>query len=229
MTRILVVDDAELLRALQGSFVNRPSCVLHVAGDAGEIPPLAREVPPDVIVIRVDPDPVLAFEACRAIKREAGLRDVPLICVAAGDDAERCSEAGANVVLTRPIDANEVVGTLRRLLGVNGRAVPRRSASLRVDYYSSRGEGIAYTKDVAESGLFLKTSAALAPGDTLQLLFDLPGPTPARVRAKGDIVRRIEGDRDSHLIPGVGVTFRRLGSRDRAELARFVGEGGATR
>jgi len=34
----------------------------------------------------------------------------------------------------------------------------------------------------------------------------------------------VSQDRDSYLIPGIGVEFRQIGNRDRAELVRFVND-----
>ena len=96
---------------------------------------------------------------------------------------------------------------------------------MRVTYFHGNDERLGYSKDLAVEGLFLRTRESFAVGDALQVIFELPSGDRPTIRAEGDVMRQIKPDQDSPLIPGIGLRFRRLSSRDRRELERYIGKG----
>lgn len=224
LNTVLLVDDPGLVRALSGSFLNRADCRVATTA-AGDAASLARREGADLVLLVAGAEPSEALQACRRIKSNAALRETLVVMIASEKDHQECLSAGADATLPDPPSREHLIETVRTFLPGFLRAAPRRGASVRVACFQGNEERLAYSKDLAEQGIFLKTRERFRVGDPVQMIFELPANERPTIRVEGEVVRRIEADRDSHLIPGIGVRFRRLSARDRRELARFVGEG----
>lgn len=226
MIRILVADEAELILVLQGSLLNRRECEVVTAGSADELLRKAAATRPDLALIDAAMDGSSGIDCCRRVKGDAALGSLPVVLVCEPGERAGGFAAGAEEVVCRPLSREQLSAALARRLGVSDRAGRRRPLSVRVDYFASRREGVAQTKDIGESGMFLKTRDAFHPGEELQMLFRLHVGAPSTIRASGPVVRAVPGHADSPLIPGIGVRFTELSARDRLEIATFVRSGG---
>lgn len=73
---------------------------------------------PDAILLDVMMSWIDGFELCRAIKRNAEFREIPVIFVSArksAEDVERGIEAGAADYFTKPLDIDRLVRRLNEL------------------------------------------------------------------------------------------------------------------
>jgi uncharacterized protein (TIGR02266 family) len=229
MSKILVTDDADLILALQESFLRRGDHEVLTTASATET--LARVVQeqPDVVLLDARMDGSRGLECCRRLKADSMLKRIPVIMVADKEGLEACTAAGADAVIARPVSMPAVLRAVRQCLGLAERSAVRCNVSLKVDYYSGKRDGVGYTKDLSTGGLFLKSDDPFLPGDLLQMIFGLPAPERPTIHASGSVVRTVPGERDSHLIPGVGVRFDGLSTRDRKDIAAFVeARGGGT-
>ena len=62
------------------------------------------------------------FQVCSKIKKDAGLKDIPVVMVTALNevaDVERAVESGADDFLTKPVNRLELVTRVRSLLKVS--------------------------------------------------------------------------------------------------------------
>ena len=228
MTTILVLDDARLILALHGSFLQRSECRLSTATDRDEALDKAGRERPDLIILDGGSGE-WGIGCCRSVKADPALRSIPVVLLAAETDTSACANAGADAIVPKPVDRGRLVRTLRGLVAVPLRSSVRRPLSTRVSYYRAgeerSEERTGYLKDLGAGGAFIKTRELLEPGEMVQLIFDLPGESRPTIRTSGEVVRAVKPQRDSHLIPGVGVSFRAVGSRDHAEITNFVREG----
>lgn len=222
MTRILVADEAELLLLLQGSYLNRAGWEVLTAGSAEEALRKARAGAPDLVLIDAAIDGSAGIDCCRRLKADAGLGHLPVVLVARQGEREACLAAGADEVVCRPLSREKLCAAVGRTLRVPARASRRRSLSVRVDYFAADREGTAQTKDVSEDGLFLKSRDPFRVGEELQLIFALHAGGRPTIRASGAVARGVLAHPDSPLIPGAGVRFEELSSRDRLAIAQFV-------
>jgi CheY-like chemotaxis protein len=222
MTKVLVADSAELFLALQHSFIKRETCEIFTAGSAEEMAGKARECLPDLIVLDADLPGFDGLACCRAIKREAALRQTPVVVIGAAIDLEACERAGAEALLSRPLAEELFLEAVSSLLPVACRRSPRAAASLEVEYRRKESGGRGLTKDISVDGLFLKSREPFGEGELLSMAFDLPAADSPLLALGGEVVRVVPPDPDSHLIPGAGIRFRGIEPEQVEAIARFV-------
>lgn len=215
---VLLADDPGLFVAAHGSFLTRAGARILTASSVGEAIEKTRAEAPDLVVLDADAWGVAALRGLRADPRTA---TVPVVLVAA---SPRKAEPGM-VWLARPIDPQALARAVSRILGIDVRTAPRRHAALRATCFHGDRSIVAVTKDLGTGGLFLRTRERLAAGQDVQLIVDLPGSPKVAVRAAARVSRVVPAERDSHLVPGVGLHFERISQRDRAKVARFVETG----
>lgn len=230
MTKILLVEDAEVLRELEHSCLDRADCRLLTASDGPGLLAAARRERPALVFLDVKAPGASGLELCRAIKEDPALRGTRVVFVALPVEHDRCKEAGADGFVSRPPSRQRLLEAVRRFVALVERSGPRLAIALRVDYRGPRGqEGFAFTRDLAGEGLFLKTREPFAIGEAVELRFSLPVPGGRPVLATGRVVWKSPLGGDPEAPAGIGIAFDRLSPSDHLEIGRFVREraGGA--
>lgn len=118
MTKVLVADDSDTIRLLLRKRLELAGFEVTVACDGHEAVEAQRSAPADVIVLDAMMPRMSGLDALRALRR-AGDR-TPVMMVSAHRDSAELREAisaGASETLTKPIDWEELLGTIRRLAG----------------------------------------------------------------------------------------------------------------
>jgi len=97
------------------------------ADDGARAIDLLTEVRPDVIVTDLMMPNVSGGEVIRHVRKTANLAKIPIIVMSAyGDDYQsEASEAGATVVLQKPLDGDRLVETIKRVLSGDTPAMPQ--------------------------------------------------------------------------------------------------------
>jgi PilZ domain len=132
-----------------------------------------------------------------------------------------CCDAGATAALARPLQAGALELAFGSLGKMGLRVGRRRAARVPVRIDSPSGIRRARVKDISASGLFLVLPDPLPLEAAVSLSMTLPMPEGRRkVRVRGVVVRQVENDPESHLIPGVGVRFVEI---DRAAATAIDG------
>lgn len=215
MIKLLVYDDAGLMLALQGSFLNRSNCDVFTAATGEEVLRRARAVRPDLIVLDAE---MTGFKrCCRRIKFDIDLRDTPVIVVGGGLEGD--------AVVPKPLSQENLLEAMRQCVRFVERSCQRMLAALEVEYRGDEIAGIGITKDISADGMFLSSGEALRTGEELQLSFELPTVSRPFTAVDGEVVRTVKPNPDSHLIPGAGIRFKGLLQRHRLALAGFVERG----
>lgn len=107
------VDSREALSALLEAFGFR----VMPAVNGREAVSLARESPPDLILMDIMMPELDGFEATRQIRRFPETRDIPIITLTAMDGARSLAlDAGANDFLPKPINSGSLLEKLRSWL-----------------------------------------------------------------------------------------------------------------
>ena len=118
MKRILVVEDIELNRDLLVQLLEDDYEVVTANDGAAGIA-AAEELRPDVILMDLSLPVIDGWEATRRIKANRELKTIPVIAVTAHamqGDAEKARAAGCDDYLTKPVDEDLLLATLRNLL-----------------------------------------------------------------------------------------------------------------
>ena len=117
--RILVVDDEERNRRLFGAMLEAEGYTALEAADGAQALELARQSPPDIVLLDIMMPGMDGYEVARALKADAATQAIPIVMVTALDDREsrlRGLEAGAEEFVTKPVDRNELRIRVRNLL-----------------------------------------------------------------------------------------------------------------
>ena len=117
--RILVVDDEERNRKLLVAMLEAEGYAAVEAADGEQALELARQNPPDLILLDIMMPGMDGFEVVRALKATAATRAVPVVMVTALDDHAsrlRALEAGAEEFVSKPLNRSELRIRVRNLL-----------------------------------------------------------------------------------------------------------------
>ncbi len=118
MKRVLVVEDTEFNRELMVQILE-DDYEVFTANDGMAGIAAAEELRPDVILMDLSLPVIDGWEATRRIKANGDLKTIPIIAVTAHamqGDEEKARAAGCDDYLTKPIDEDLVLATLRSVL-----------------------------------------------------------------------------------------------------------------
>lgn len=118
--RVLVVDDAEVIRELIA--VNLELEGFHVERCADGVEALDRvaQCRPDVITLDVMMPRLDGFATVERLRADPSTAGIPVVLVtgrASAADLARGEELGVDAYLTKPFEPAELVATVRRLVG----------------------------------------------------------------------------------------------------------------
>jgi len=119
---ILIVDDEPMNHDIFEALMHREGYNLISASNGPEAIEKAREYVPDVILLDVMMPEMDGFEACRRLRADDLLAEVPIVMVTTLDDKEsRLTgiKAGADDFLTKPYDKDELRARVRTIVRLN--------------------------------------------------------------------------------------------------------------
>lgn len=125
-TLLLVEDDPNLFDLIKWHF-EREGFDVVCTPDGDEALRLAKEAPPDLIVLDWMIEGLPGIEVCRRLRRYPATADVPIVMLtgrAEEEDGVRALETGADDYLTKPFSPRELVA---RVAAVLRRVRPARS------------------------------------------------------------------------------------------------------
>jgi len=117
--RILLVDDEPALRELLRVTFEGASIEVVEAGSGEEALALLGGDLPDAVVLDLRMPGIDGAELCRRLRRDEETRDLPIVVLSGGDEAEleRARKAGANDVIAKPFSPLELLAVVERLAG----------------------------------------------------------------------------------------------------------------
>ncbi|MDP3236506.1 MAG: response regulator [Myxococcales bacterium] len=120
--RALVVDDSlQLRRSVMYALQKLPDVVCVEAGDGAEALRKLRGSPFDIVLSDINMPVLDGLKLVAHIRQDAALSKLPVIMItteSAEADRERAMNLGANAYLVKPVQASEVVETVKSLLGL---------------------------------------------------------------------------------------------------------------
>lgn len=116
---ILVVEDDPEARQLYTHMLAAAGFEIDQAHNGHQALEKAFESPPNLILTDIAVPGLDGIELCRRLRADERTRDVPVLAITGYGDRDypgRALEAGADRVLTKPCDPDELIQEARRLL-----------------------------------------------------------------------------------------------------------------
>ena len=105
----------------------------------------------------------------------------------------------------------------------HARAHPRAPLAVKVRYTTPEGKQFeSLTSGIGAGGLFIESSAPLAPGTELSVEFSLPDHPWEKHKAKAKVAWTRTKPERHLLFPGMGVQFTNIDEKARKELVELV-------
>ncbi|MBN1963423.1 MAG: response regulator [Anaerolineae bacterium] len=119
MAKILIAEDEGDIRELVKFTLEYAGHEIILAANGAEAVDLVPQTMPDLILMDVRMPRMTGYEACRALKADAAVRDIPVVFLSAkGQDTERQEglEAGAIAYILKPFAPAELMERVAKLL-----------------------------------------------------------------------------------------------------------------
>jgi two-component system chemotaxis response regulator CheY len=119
MTRILLVDDSQVILELTKIYLMGRAVNLLEARDGEEALRVVRTEHPDLVIADLRMPKLDGPGLCAAMRGEAHSSGIPVIIMTSDKDAaarERCLSAGAREVLTKPVAPAALKAAIQRYL-----------------------------------------------------------------------------------------------------------------
>jgi len=117
--RVLLVEDDAALAELVSWHLEREDFEVERTGDGDEAILLARETPPDLVLLDWMIEGVSGIEVCRRLRRLPDTANVPIIMLTArGEEEDRVRglETGADDYITKPFSPRELIARVGAVL-----------------------------------------------------------------------------------------------------------------
>ena len=121
MSKILVADDSRFQVALLASALEQKGFEVVVALDAMQAGMVALRTSPDAIVLDINMPGGSGIEVLKRLKRSTKTQRIPVVVVSGSDDLDVrqiAMELGVTDFLTKPVDLDQLCGTLSGLMPI---------------------------------------------------------------------------------------------------------------
>src|SRR3990172_9793345 len=124
MARILIAEDEPDIRELVAFTLRFAGHEVITTSNGEEALQQASQIIPDLILMDVRMPRMTGFEACRAMKTNAALKDIPVVFLSAkGQDSEIQSglDAGAEEYILKPFAPDQLTERVKAILSKFGK------------------------------------------------------------------------------------------------------------
>lgn len=124
MAKILIAEDERDIRDLVAFTLRFAGHEVFAAANGEEAVEMAPKVNPDIILMDVRMPRMTGYEACRVMKQNPDLRDIPVVFLSAkGQETEiqQGLDAGAEEYLLKPFAPDQLTSHVRAILAKFGK------------------------------------------------------------------------------------------------------------
>jgi CheY-like chemotaxis protein len=117
---VLVVDDDPIARLVHMHYLESLNCSVITAANGAEAIASFNAKKPDFIFSDIQMPDMSGFDLARAIRKQETSGHVPIVALTSSEDgiAEKCQSAGIDDFLIKPINTEDFMGFLEKLLPV---------------------------------------------------------------------------------------------------------------
>ena len=227
--KVLLVDDVEFIVDVMQSYLKKSPVVTCRASNGRSAIDMALLHWPDLIVMDVAMPEMDGVTACREIRKNDKLKDIPIILIYDPErdpSPEELMQSGCSELVTKPLAREEFLTiTHRHLFHIERRE--RRSpcqmtVNFSVDGKTFQGLGV----DISRSGMYVETREKGFGKSNVDVDFLLATVSERKIRAKGRIVWINQGHpRPNLAMPqGLGVEFQLVSEESRAIINKYLEE-----
>ncbi|HLO26767.1 MAG TPA: response regulator [Geobacteraceae bacterium] len=219
MGKILLVSSLQAFLERNRGLLNRANFHIVTAGTGMEALRIHREQRVDLIVAELEMSDMGGDNLCSLVRREKDYGDVSiiLICRDTPEHLERVRQSGANDWIVKPVQPEQLLETIGKLLNVATRKGHR--VLLRTQVQGSRISVpfFCISHNISASGLLIESSRHLDQGERINCIFSLPG--TRQIVADGETVR---SERRADGVYLYGIRFIDLAPESRSEIEKFI-------
>jgi len=201
-----------------GTLFGRGGVKVHPAASAADVLELHRKIKADLIVAEFAMPVMNGAQLCAAIRAEPGLKAVSVII--ACDDSKvmqaACKDAGANAVITKPVDPFDLFSKIAELIIIPQRKDMRVLLRVSVDGKDEASTFIARSYNISVSGMLLETKRELKVGDVMKCTFNI---AHTEISAECTVMRADGAESGTYRY---GVRFHNLAARSLIIIEQYV-------
>ncbi len=222
--KILLVDDVDFFRVVMRDYFKRTPAALFTASSGEEAVNLAMRERPDLIYMDVNMPGMSGIEACRQIKANPNLKDIPVLLVfTPGRDstAQEVEAAGCEGYLAKPFGREEFLNLGHRYLFNIERRERRVPCQMTVEFTIDGSVYQARGVDISLHGLYVEFRDEIPPNSRLKASFLLPTISSTKIELIGRIAWINQGlPRNNMTLPqGFGIEILSI-DMDSVEIIR---------
>ena len=122
--KILVIEDDEYSRDALAHLLAAEGYEAQSASDGESGIEKAHELQPDVIVLDLNLPGIDGKQVIRMLRNDGPLRGVPILVITGDEDraAQSAVDLGADGYLTKPVEFDDLIGAIDKLMGAAHRA-----------------------------------------------------------------------------------------------------------
>jgi CheY-like chemotaxis protein len=201
-----------------GTLFGRGGLRLHPVDTSEEMLDLHRRIKADLIIAEFSQPVMSGAELCTVVRSEPGLRDVSFIiaCEDSNVSQAACRTAGANAVITKPLDPFALFSKVSELIIIPHRKDMRVLLSVSVEGKESGEAFFAASHNISVSGMLLEASRELKVGELLKCSFRI---AHSEVSAECAVIRLDRKDAGRYRY---GVRFLNLAARNFIIIEQYV-------
>jgi len=214
---ILLVDDTPLFLEMEKEFFRREPANVLTAQCGQEAVEVIQQKKPNLVFMDLYMANGNGDEACREIKKDALLKQIPIIMVTSStqpQDIERCRQAGCDEMIHKPPTRKQFLAAVQKYLKLN--------SGQRIKIQRPVSYGIGAEKpftgrlaDISLGGLFLETESLMPVNSRLHLEFQLKlASAPIRCTGRVAWLNRESSSKRAGKPVGMGIEFLELRKLD---------------
>lgn len=226
-SKILLVDDVQLILELEKNFLKNLPVSILTARNGQEALELIRAERPNLVYMDMNMPVMDGPTCCAAIKSDPDIGTTPIIMVTTagqqGDEAH-CRRAGCDDFMTKPIDRREFLEKGCRYIADLDSQPPRVACTTQVSVKSGDDAVLGVSADLSVGGMYVAADQPVAANSSVELTFVVPTEDPRQVSATGRVAwENSAASRKKPSLPiGFGVEFTEIDPDVASFIKAFV-------